>query len=148
MENRFHGYRWEILLTLNTLYGCVLISHSIIFHGQVTKYSWLLFTPLEKVNDMRAMACKSKRIRNIHWLPKTRIYLTPYVCTYWTSFWQPTVHVRTTYWSIIRGTWDFKFSDEFEIDVIFLRKQRFYSFQRLTCTVPPKIDRFGRKRRQ
>ena len=43
--------------------------------------------------------------------------------------------------------WDFKISDEFEIDVIFLQKQRFDRFsnifQRLTVT--PKIDQFGRK---
>ena len=36
----------------------------------------------------------------------------------------PTSCIKTSY-----TQWDFKLSEEFEIDVIFLRKQRFYRFQ-------------------
>ena len=40
-------------------------------------------------------------------------------------------HILRSNWSVIRVTaqWDFKLSEKFEIDLIFLQKQRFYSFQ-------------------
>ena len=71
---------------------------------------------------------------------------------YWTDFRQPTVHFQQiifeitfievgsshlyasfgTFWvqigQLVEAQWDFKLSEEFEIDVIFLRKQRFYRF--------------------
>ena len=71
---------------------------------------------------------------------------------YWTNFWKPTVHVQQNIFEktllevgsshlyasfgtfcvqidqLFETQWDFKLSEEFEIDVIFLRKQRFYSF--------------------
>ena len=71
---------------------------------------------------------------------------------YWTNFWQPTIHVQQNifektlievgssllyasfgiFWvqidQLVKAQWDFKLSEEFEIDVIFLRKQRFYRF--------------------
>ena len=86
---------------------------------------------------------------------------------YWTIFWQPPVHVQqniseknvievhsshiyayfgTFYVQIsqfFEAQWDFKLSEEFEIDDIFLRKQRFDSFQTFyndRLTVPRKID--------
>ena len=69
---------------------------------------------------------------------------------YWTHFWQPTVHVQLNIFEktltevvsshiyassgtfcdqIFEAQWDFKLSEEFEIDVIFLRKQRFCRFR-------------------
>jgi len=72
---------------------------------------------------------------------------------YWTNFWQPTVHVQENIFEktpiengsshlyasfgtfcvqttqLFEAQRDFKLSEEFEIDVIFLRKQRFYRFQ-------------------
>ena len=75
---------------------------------------------------------------------------------YWTNFWQPTVHVHQNIFekTLIEvgssrlyasfgsfcvqigqlfeahsAQWDFKLSEEFEIDVIFHRKQWFYRFQ-------------------
>ena len=72
---------------------------------------------------------------------------------YWTNFWQPTVHVKQNIFEknlikfgssnlynsfgtfcvnigqLFEAKWDFKLSEEFEIDVIFLRKHPFYRFQ-------------------
>ena len=68
---------------------------------------------------------------------------------YWTNFWQMTFHmqqfhmqVRSSHLYASFGTlcvqigqlfeaqWDFELSEEFEFDVIFLRKQRFYRFHK------------------
>ena len=40
-------------------------------------------------------------------------------------------HILRSNWSVIRVTaqWDFKLSEKFEIDLIFLQKQRFYRFR-------------------
>ena len=72
---------------------------------------------------------------------------------YWTNFWQPTVHVQQNIFEkiifkigssylyasfgtfcvkigqLVEAQWYSKLSEEFEIDVIFLWKQRFYRFQ-------------------
>ena len=72
---------------------------------------------------------------------------------YWTNFWPPTVHVKQNIFvktfieidsshlnasfgtfcvqigQIFELQWDFKLSEKFEIDLIFLQKQHFYRFQ-------------------
>ena len=72
---------------------------------------------------------------------------------YWTNFRQPAVHVQPNIFEknlievssyhiyasfgtfyvyigqLFEAQWDFKHSEEFEIDVVFLRKRRFYLFQ-------------------
>ena len=89
----------------------------------------------------------------LHCPAKTWIYLTPYVYTYILNEFLTADHSCTTnifekslievgsshlyasfgtFWvqlgQLVEAQWDFKLSEEFEIDVIFLRKQRFYRF--------------------
>ena len=79
--------------------------------------------------------------------------LLPYsIRMYWTNFWQPTVLLQQNIFEknhielgssqlyasfgiffvqivqLLEAQWDFNFSEEFEISVIFLRKQLFYRF--------------------
>ena len=92
--------------------------------------------------------------------PKDWIYFTPYRHMYWMNFWQATIQVKQNifeknlievcsshlYFSfgyfcvqigkLFEAKWDFKHSEEFEIDKIFLRKQwfdRFQTFSKIHC---------------
>ena len=84
---------------------------------------------------------------------KSTLLHTIYVRMYWTNYWQPTVDVQQFFFEknltevgsshlcasfgtfcvqigqLFEAQWAFKLSEEFEIDVIFLWKQRFYRFQ-------------------
>ena len=86
---------------------------------------------------------------NINCLAKTRIYLTPYVCTEQLLdiiFEKTLIEVGSSHLYASFGTfcvqigqlvevqWGFKLSEEFEIDIIFLRKQRFYRFPHFSKT--------------
>ena len=92
----------------------------------------------------------------------------------WTNFWQPTVYVQQNIFEktlikigsshlyasfgefcvqigrLVGSQWDFKLSEYFETNAIFLQKQRFLPFSKIfqRLTVPRKIIHFGRKRYQ
>ena len=82
----------------------------------------------------------------VHWLTKTWIYLTERIFKK-RPFMYNKIFLKKTLINVgssrlwlfdtfcvqighfFEAQWDFKLSEEFEIDVIFLRKQRFYRFQ-------------------
>ena len=104
-------------------------------------------------------------------LPSKKMNLLYSILMYWTNFWQPTIHVQQNICekTLIKvgssnlyapfGTfcveivqllvtqWVFKFSEEFEIDVIFLQKQRFYHFQTFSkhSLCPPNLTNLDAK---
>ena len=85
-------------------------------------------------------------------MPRKNMNLPYSILMYWTNIWQPTVRVQQDIFEktlvedssshlyasfgtfcvqidqLFEAQWDFKLSEEFEIDVIFLWKQRFYRF--------------------
>ena len=85
-------------------------------------------------------------------MPRKNMNLLYSIRMYWTNFWQPTFHVQqnifektlieigashfyASFWHLLcLNWWDFKFSEEFEIDVIFLRKQQFTVFKHFAET--------------
>ena len=107
---------------------------------------------------------------NLQCLAKTWIYLTPYVCIerifesppllnniiFWkrtlTKVWSPYLYAYfgtlcVPIGQLFEAQWVFKQSEEFEIDDIFLQKQRFVDAQALSkrLIVPRIIDHFGLK---
>ena len=104
---------------------------------------------MESVFDSRSLNAFIEY--RVHCLAKTWIYLTPYVCT--EQILAADCSCTTKYFlkdsykicslnlyasfdtfcfqigQLFEAQWDFKLSEEFEIDVIFLRKQRFVDVQ-------------------
>ena len=114
------------------------------FHLLLSSIYLITYLLSELLLNKKLSNTQSKRTQHLLWLEKTWIYLTPYVCTerievgsshLYASFGTFCVEIGL----LFEAQWDFELSEVFEIDVIFLHKQRFYRFlnifQRLT--VPP-----------
>ena len=139
--------RW--LWILSILYPNSRWSH--IIDAKRVGFIWISWYFPEKIFKHVSRVEHSIFYELLHWPAKTWIYFTPYVCTerifekYLIEIGRSHLYASFgTFWvkigQLVETQWDFKLSEEFEIDVIFLRKQRFYLFHTFFK------DQFGRKK--